>query len=180
MTHMHTPIGEPPPHPNPVRSVNQPTEPGVIERRNGYRGFFVFTVLLWTVLIGTGVVIGLTTGTGLGLGDTHLVTITNHSKTPDSLFGEFWRLAVSFAALGAMPVIWYLFLNKLGDFGYGGRDGDVASVDEQLQSLMDSERRHPMATIAAYRQSWFSAYCLMCFGNFFLPFVVIRFGWGPA
>ena len=158
----------------------RPQDDGVEDRDTGYRIFFVFTAFLWIGCIVLGIVMGFVTGSGTGFGDTHLVDVTNTPMSSGSLWGESWRIAVSFAALAALPAAWYWFLQRLGDFGFGGRTTRVATERDQAQTLLDDADRHPVAAAIAYRTALFSVGFLLLFGNFFLPYVVLRWGWGGA
>jgi hypothetical protein len=153
---------------------------GVHDRDIGYRIFFGFTAVLWFGCVVLGIVMGLATKSGTGIGDTHLVEIAHKAMPSGSFVGETWRILISFAALAALPVGWYWFLQHLGDFGFGGQK--VAAADEvgQVLALQQDELRHPVAAAVAYRISLFSVGFLLLFGNFFLPYVVIRWGWGGA
>lgn len=156
------------------------TASGVRERQFGYWLFVGFTIALWAVCIGTGLVVGIVKGTGLGLGDTQVVAPEHHAMPTGSFWSDAWRIVISLAALAVIPMIWYWFLKYLGDFGFGGQAEPVSDELVQLKSLRESELRHPMAAALAYRTSLASLIFLLIFGNFFLPYVVIRWGWGGA
>lgn len=97
--------------------------------------------------------------------------------------GVLWRDATSVIGLAIIPALWWMFLNRLGDFGNGipmVRDGSSGSSVEQdiIDGAMQDQARFPGAHRAAARFSIACMGFLLVFGNFFLPYVVIRWGWG--
>ena len=94
-----------------------------------------------------------------------------------SIAEDGWRLGVAFVALALLPVFWYGFLRALGAFG-SHDELTPATEQQQRDSLVRSERANVLATTVAYRLSLLSLLVLLVFGNFFLPYVVLRWGWG--
>jgi Na+(H+)/acetate symporter ActP len=88
-----------------------------------------------------------------------------------------WRLGVTFVALALLPLCWYGFLRGLGAFG---SHDELTPTTEQQQrdKLVRCEHDNTLATTVAYRLSVLSLLVLLVFGNFFLPYVLLRWGWG--
>jgi len=147
------------------------------KRQRSFAAFYCFTILIWMSAGIAGVVIGALSGTGTGVGDTRLQPLTAKPPVYGSITADGWRLGVTFLALALLPVFWYGFLRALGAFG--SRD-EVPSATEKQQrdSLIGGECDNTLATSVAYRLSLLSLVVLLVFGNFFLPYVVLRWGWG--
>ncbi|ORA11671.1 hypothetical protein BST14_18330 [Mycobacterium arosiense ATCC BAA-1401 = DSM 45069] len=146
-------------------------------RQRSFQPFYWFTVLIWVGAGIAGVIIGARTGTGTGLGDTRLQPLTAKVPAYGSFVGDGWRLGVTFVALALLPVFWYVFLRSLGAFA-SHDELPPATEQQQRDSLLRSERDNVLAATVAYRVSVLSLLVLLVFGNFFLPYVVLRWGWG--
>ena len=140
------------------------------------RVFTAFTALFIFGYLSLGVVLTVVKGGGSGFGDTHIVPATAPVEV-DSVFGTVWRVAFSLAVLGLLPVVWYWFMNRLGAFGGPTTDVRVSEA-EQLASLAAVQAQYPQAHRLAEAFSKFCLVVLLAFGNFFLLYVAVRWGWG--
>lgn len=145
--------------------------------QRSFTPFYWFTILIWVGAAIGGAVIGARSGTGTGFGDTRLQPLTAKAPVYGSILGDGWRLGVTFVALALLPVFWYVFLRALGAFA-SHDELPPATELQQRDSLVRSERDNALATAVAYRVSVLSLLVLLVFGNFFLPYVVLRWGWG--
>jgi hypothetical protein len=146
--------------------------------KRSYSAFYWFTALVWVGAVVAGVVVGLIQGAGTGFGDTSLAPLTATVPHYSSFAGDLWRIAVSLAALALLPVPWFWFLGRLGDFGSGEDSAGPDPEEELVDSLRSDELRQPFAAAFASRVSLFSLIVLLTFGNFFVPYVLVRWGWG--
>lgn len=151
---------------------------GALERRRDLRGLGWMTGLFIAAYVALGLAIGTARGEGLGFGDTRTADATV-PEAVGSAFGSLWRIVVSLAVLALLPVAWHAFLARLGSFGH--RVGSSPpSEQDQLRSLAADEDDLPGAHRLAWSSSRSCLVVLLAFGNCFLPYVLVRWGWGPV